>query len=517
MVPDTEAALADHVAARLTERTRLLRPADLGLAVTEHGLVWDGIGEVPTADIPVRGVHNVTNLALALAAVATYADLTTEQRARALAAVASFAPLAHRLEPVPSDDGRTWVDDGLATAPEAVVAALETYPTARLTLIVGGSDRGLSFAPLTDYLAHRSTDATEATVDVVAVGPAGARLASEVGHSNFEIRLAPDFATALRWIREDQTIRRRPAVPGRTRVRRVHRLRGALGCLPRRRRRRRRTRWHARARELVTTAYSLDGVVVDTVSPALALYPYGVFTTFVAIDATVLGWADHLQRLADGAAELWGHRLDPARVADLVRSHLATHPDSPVSVRVTVFPEEIDRAAPELASGARVLVSSTPCEDPAQLRPDLTVRSASHTRAAAHLKSTDLLTQIRLRREARLAGYGDALLVAGERVLEGTFWSVLVWRDGHLVTPDSDVLPSTTVTQLESVARSLGCEVDRRSVLRAELRDADLVLAANVNSPVLAISSVDDEPLSVDRALLDTIARAYAALPREPV
>ena len=114
-------------------------------------------------------------------------------RAGLLAAAVSFAPLSHRLEEVPSADGRRWVDDSLATAPEAVVAALETYPRERVELLLGGSDRGLSFAPLRAYLTGREGG----TVEVIAVGPAGARWVAEGGDAT----LADDFADALRRLR----------------------------------------------------------------------------------------------------------------------------------------------------------------------------------------------------------------------------------------------------------------------------------------------------------------------------
>ncbi|MEQ6899944.1 aminotransferase class IV [Nocardioides sp. YIM 152588] len=271
----------------------------------------------------------------------------------------------------------------------------------------------------------------------------------------------------------------------------------------------------------MTTRYSLDGVPVAAVPPDLALYPYGAFTTFVAVDGTVLGWRRHLARLARGAEELWGHRLDHDRVRDAVRAHLADAASGdgtgPVTVRVTAYPADLRLAAPEEARGCRLLVSSSPATFPFEPVEGLTARTAQHTRALAHLKSTDLLTQIRLRRDARLAGYDDALLVDGDRVLEGTTWSVLAWRGGTVGTPDADVLDSITVAHLAEVAAGLGHAVERRTVTLADLAAAELVLAVNVNAPARALARVDDVDLRVDRPLLEAVASAYSALPREPV
>ncbi|MBZ5734141.1 UDP-N-acetylmuramoyl-L-alanine--D-glutamate ligase [Nocardioides sp. TRM66260-LWL] len=179
VVPDLDGVVGTEVRARIGPATRLLVPAELGLAVTDAGLAWAGVGELAASEVAVSGRHNLTNLALALAVVAVGLDLPDVRRTELLDAARTFAPLAHRLETVPSDDGRQWVDDSLATAPEAVVAALETFPDVRVCLVLGGADRGLSFEPLARYLATRS--AGPAAVTVVALGPAGERWVRESG------------------------------------------------------------------------------------------------------------------------------------------------------------------------------------------------------------------------------------------------------------------------------------------------------------------------------------------------
>lgn len=262
--------------------------------------------------------------------------------------------------------------------------------------------------------------------------------------------------------------------------------------------------------------HTLDGVDVDAVPVELALRPYGVFTTFVAVDGTVLAWPRHLGRLADGVAELWGHDLDTEHVAHLVRVHLADVPGA-ASVRVTLHPAHLDLASPRDTTGCRVLVSSSDTSFPFRPVSGLRVRTVDHARELPHVKSTDLLAQIRLRREAQLAGYDDALFADGDRLLEGTTWSVLVWRDGQVRTPDARVLDSITVSQLATVAAGAGRELVRGPVRLADLEDADLVLAANVHQPARAISRLDDRDLPVDDALLEAVATAYSALPRDEV
>lgn len=266
----------------------------------------------------------------------------------------------------------------------------------------------------------------------------------------------------------------------------------------------------------MATAYSLDGVVVDAVPPALALYPYGVFTSLVVVDGATLGWELHEDRLAAGVRELWGHELDRGRVRELVRRQLDTQAAGPVSLRITAYPATFDLAAPESASGCRLLLSSAPCS-PTNRSADLAARGVQHARGLPHLKTTDLLAPLALRREARLAGFDDALLMAGDQVLEGTTWSVLLWRDGRTLTPREGVLPSITIALLEAVAGGLGFQPDTGPVTLADLAAADLVLAVNVNHPTRALSRVDDTAIPVGRALLEAVATAYGRLESQPI
>ncbi|AXT85085.1 hypothetical protein C6I20_07735 [Aeromicrobium sp. A1-2] len=267
----------------------------------------------------------------------------------------------------------------------------------------------------------------------------------------------------------------------------------------------------------VAHIYTLDGARVEAIPPGFALYPYGAFTSFVAADGAVLGWQQHLERLAAGARELWGHELDPQRLRDAVRSHFAIQGGSPASVRITIFPDTFSLAAPDEAEGCSFLVSSGPADLPFAPRESFAVQSVQHTRRLAHLKSTDLFTQIGLRRAARIAGYDDALLLNGDSVLEGATWSILVWKDGRVVTPESNVLASVTVAQLEQVATALHWNFEFGSLTRSDLRGADLVLGVNVNNPARAVSQIDGVGLAVDGSLLGSIAATFNDLRPETV
>ncbi len=66
---------------------------------------------------------------------------------KALGALLSFRPLAHRCEVVAERGGVRWLDDSKATNPGAVAAALSTLD-APVIWIAGGRDKGLDFGEL---------------------------------------------------------------------------------------------------------------------------------------------------------------------------------------------------------------------------------------------------------------------------------------------------------------------------------------------------------------------------------
>lgn len=166
-------------------------------------LVWaDGSGgdvlRVPARDLALPGRHNAQNMALALLTLVEAGLVGPGEAAAVREVLTGFAPLAHRLETVPSNDGRHWVDDGLATAPEAVAAALGVFEGEEVALVLGGSDRGLDFTHLADYLRTRT-----APVHVLCIGAAGERFVREATGTGHDLRRFAGLEEALTWARSD--------------------------------------------------------------------------------------------------------------------------------------------------------------------------------------------------------------------------------------------------------------------------------------------------------------------------
>lgn len=93
-------------------------------------LCWEGL----TLDVPGR--HNRENAAAALAVAHAFGVPPAD----AVAALASFEALPHRLQRVVTRDGVTYYDDSKSTTPEAALTAMRAID-APLLVILGGYDK----------------------------------------------------------------------------------------------------------------------------------------------------------------------------------------------------------------------------------------------------------------------------------------------------------------------------------------------------------------------------------------
>jgi len=97
--------------------------------------------------MPIIGAHNRLNMEAALLAVHE-AGVDMKQ---AMSHLQSFIGLPHRLENVGTFGGVTFINDSIATIPEATIAALDTIEGVDF-LLLGGFDRGIDYTILIEYL-----------------------------------------------------------------------------------------------------------------------------------------------------------------------------------------------------------------------------------------------------------------------------------------------------------------------------------------------------------------------------
>jgi UDP-N-acetylmuramoylalanine--D-glutamate ligase len=125
----------------------------------------------PRAALPLLGRHNESNLCVALGALHAIGVDCLAQRESVIDGLAGFAPLQHRLTPIEDPSGITFVDDSISTIPESAIHAIEAFAHRPLTVILGGQDRGVDYAPLRDYLLDAGIQAT-----VIGIPDSGPRI-----------------------------------------------------------------------------------------------------------------------------------------------------------------------------------------------------------------------------------------------------------------------------------------------------------------------------------------------------
>jgi UDP-N-acetylmuramoyl-L-alanine---L-glutamate ligase len=113
----------------------------------ESWLMKDGVKLCHSSDTGLLGRHNHHNAVLALAAASMALDVPPESVAPGFS---GFSPLPHRLEKISDPSGVIFVNDSLATNPQATAAALRALDSRNIALLIGGMDRGVDYTPLVE-------------------------------------------------------------------------------------------------------------------------------------------------------------------------------------------------------------------------------------------------------------------------------------------------------------------------------------------------------------------------------
>lgn len=150
----------------------------------------------PRSAFRLVGRHNAGNLCVALAVLDALDVDCVAARGTLAEAVAGFRGLPHRLAEIADPSGLLFVDDTLATSPYATMHAIEAYEGRPLTVIVGGTDRGLDYAVLREHLSTR-------TITVIGIPDSGPRMVEALGGlAGVRTELADDLFAAVRLARK---------------------------------------------------------------------------------------------------------------------------------------------------------------------------------------------------------------------------------------------------------------------------------------------------------------------------
>jgi branched-chain amino acid aminotransferase len=129
------------------------------------------------------------------------------------------------------------------------------------------------------------------------------------------------------------------------------------------------------------------------------------------------------------------------------------------------------------------------------------------------VKSLNYLNNVLAKRDARLKGYDDAILLnqAG-RVTEASGANVFAVIDGVLVTPPTvdGALPGITRDTVMRCREAAGAKVECRSLSRYELLAAEEVFLAGSGAGLVSVASLDDTLIGTTlRPVVEQLRGAY--------
>lgn len=242
---------------------------------------------------------------------------------------------------------------------------------------------------------------------------------------------------------------------------------------------------------------------------SLALTNYGHFTSMRMEDGTVRGLSLHLDRLVRDCRIVFGVELDREQTQSYLRK-AAEGVTGVAGLRVTIFDPAINMGRPADAKDPHVLVNLRPAG--AMPPPPLKAKTFTFSRDSAAVKHIGLHSQLRIRRDAQLAGFDDAVFVEPDgRISEGGTWNLgFVDQDGTVIWPDAPVLPGTTMLLLQGL--------DAPKQVTAPVRLADVpnmaaAFATNTTIGVRAVSALDDVKFPQNHPALDALRDGYAEIP----
>jgi UDP-N-acetylmuramoylalanine--D-glutamate ligase len=137
-------------------------------------------------ELAIPGDHNVSNVMAAVATALLFGVAPDAIRS----AVRAFTGVEHRLEQVAVVDGVRFINDSQGTQPDAVIAALRSFPKP-LILIAGGRDKGVDMSGLGPVAAERA----DAAVLIGESGPALAEIFR--GNGLARVEMAGTLAEAV--------------------------------------------------------------------------------------------------------------------------------------------------------------------------------------------------------------------------------------------------------------------------------------------------------------------------------
>ena len=256
-------------------------------------------------------------------------------------------------------------------------------------------------------------------------------------------------------------------------------------------------------RHLLTERIEIDGAAPSAAQlQARMLRGYGHFTALQVRDRRVRGLDLHLDRLAQGNAELFGAGLDRAGVTALIRQALG--PDTTdASVRVYLQQPDADEAP-------SVMVTVRP---PAEMPATLSLLPVPYQRSVAHIKHLGDFGQQYYGGLAAAGGYGEALLTGPDGLIsEGAITNLGCYDGEAVVWPAAALLRGITMQVLERELIRHGVPVRVAPLRVADLADCRHVFLTNSRG-IATASAAGEQVLPADQAFGARLAEIWQDAP----
>jgi branched-chain amino acid aminotransferase len=246
--------------------------------------------------------------------------------------------------------------------------------------------------------------------------------------------------------------------------------------------------------------YYIDGRFVPSneatipVNDLALLRGYGVFDFLRTYNKTPFFLDEHLNRLRRSADLIdislpWSNR----ELGDIVQETLDrnNHPESSIKIVLTGGDSD-DGLIPIGKSRLLVMVSALKPLDPADYESGVKLTTSRIPRLFPGAKSTNYIAGIRAISAARKAGGVESLYVGrNNQILECVTSNFFGFREGRMVTPESDILPGITRKVALDLASGL-FTIETREMDLEELKHLDEAFITSSTREVLPVVQVDD-------------------------
>lgn len=275
-----------------------------------------------------------------------------------------------------------------------------------------------------------------------------------------------------------------------------------------------------------------DGAIVPEAKVSIfdhgLLYGDGVFEGMRMEGRAVFRIDDHLRRFGFGmnaiGLSLPGG-LDRAREAILATCRAHEAKDAYLRLVVTRGVGELGVDPTNCKQPSLFCIASTIALYPAEkLRKGLdavtaTVRKPGPDALDPRVKSLNYMNSVLAKREAKLRGADEAFVLNARGTLaEASAANVFVVRQGKLLTPPTadGALEGITRRSVLELASRLGIAAEERSLLRADVLDADECFVTGTGARIVPVGSFDGVRIgSGERPVMSRLLEAFPAFVRE--